>query len=171
METIAFVGRSDSGKTRLITKLVPVLKESGLTVAVVKHCSHGFDCGGKDKDSSKYLAAGADGVALAAPGRTALLTVHDREGDLAAFAAEYFGSVDLVLVEGGKSNPGLRKVEVLRHGHSDQLQTPPQELAALVADFDVAIDCPRFHPDQVREIADWIVRSLGLNPRPGSRHD
>jgi molybdopterin-guanine dinucleotide biosynthesis protein B len=171
METIAFVGRSDSGKTRLITRLLPVLRQSGLTVAVVKHCSHGFDCGGKEKDSSKYLAAGAEGVALAAPGRTALLTSHDREGDLAGFGAEYFGSADLVLVEGGKSNPGLRKIEVLRQGHSDQLQTPLQELAALVADYDVAIDRPRFHPDQVNEIADWIIRFLDLKPRSGNSHD
>jgi molybdopterin-guanine dinucleotide biosynthesis protein B len=45
MKTVAFVGNSGSGKTRLIARLVPELKKRGLAVALVKHCSHGFDLG------------------------------------------------------------------------------------------------------------------------------
>jgi molybdopterin-guanine dinucleotide biosynthesis protein B len=162
MKMIAFVGHSDSGKTRLIARLLPELKRRGLTVAIVKHCSHGFDLGSENKDSSKFLAAGADAVALAAAGQTAVLQKQDREGDLAAFARENFSELDLVLVEGGKCDPGLRKIEVLRHGHSERLKIPPQELAAVVADYDVLSDLPLFHPDQVKEIAEWLIRILDL---------
>jgi molybdopterin-guanine dinucleotide biosynthesis adapter protein len=162
MKIIAFVGHSESGKTRLIARLVPELKKRGLTVAIVKHCSHGFDLGSANKDSSKFLAAGADAVALAAPGQTAVLQNQDREGDLAAFAREHFGMLDIVLVEGGKHDARLKKIEVLRHGHSDRLQSPPQELEAVVADHNAVSGLLLFHPDQVKEIAEWLIRTLEL---------
>jgi molybdopterin-guanine dinucleotide biosynthesis protein B len=165
MKIIAFVGHSGSGKTRLIARLVPELKKRGLTVAVVKHCSRGFDFGARHKDSSKFLAAGADGVALAAPGSTAVLRMRKQEVNLADFAREQFRTLDIVLVEGGKSDARLRKIEVLRKGCVHNIQTPPQELDAVVADFKVASGLPSFHPDKIKEIADWLVQCSNLKIR------
>jgi len=158
MKILAFVGNSESGKTRLIAHLLPELKKRGLSVAVVKHCSHGFDFGGPEKDSSKFLESGADGVALAAQGRTAVIDNLDFTANLGALAQERFAAVDLVLVEGGRSDPRLRKIEVLRRGFSDRIQTPVHELEAVVADFPVEGEVPIFHPDAVQEIADWLAR-------------
>jgi molybdopterin-guanine dinucleotide biosynthesis protein B len=163
MKIIAFVGPSESGKTRLIARLIPELKRRGLAVAVVKHCGHGFDLGAPDKDSSKFLASGADGVALAGPDGTAVIRDNqvgfaDRVVGLGALARKEFGGADIVLVEGGKSDPALRKIEVLRSGVSESLRTPPNELAAIVADGPVAgADVPLFSPDRVDEIADWLT--------------
>jgi molybdopterin-guanine dinucleotide biosynthesis protein B len=166
MKIIAFVGPSGSGKTRLIARLIPELTRRGLAVAVVKHCGHGFDLGGPDKDSSKFLAAGADGVALAGPDRTAVVR-DNRVVDLGALARKEFGGADIVLVEGGKSDPALRKIEVLRPGVSMGLKTPPEELAAIVADRPVAgAGVPLFSPDRVGEIADWLA---GTRPKGGRR--
>jgi len=162
MKIIAFVGHSKSGKTQLIARLVPELKKRGLIAAVIKHCSHGFDLGGEDKDSSRFLTAGADGVALAAPGRTAVLRNSDRERDLESLAREEFASADIVLVEGGKSDARLRKVEVLREGFSEGVMTPCRELDAVVADYPAACAVPVFHPDKVKEIADWLARDLAI---------
>jgi molybdopterin-guanine dinucleotide biosynthesis protein B len=184
MKIIAFVGSSESGKTRLIARLIPELKRRGLAVAVVKHCGHGFDLGGPDKDSSKFLAAGADGVALAGPDRTAVVRDNrvvcddqvgyadravrdDRVADLGALARTEFAGADIVLVEGGKSDPALRKIEVLRPGVSKGLMTPPEELAAIVADRPIAgAGVPHFSPDQVAEIADWLA---GTRAKGGRR--
>lgn len=116
MKIVAFVGQSESGKTRLVCRLVVELKRRGLTVAVVKHCHSGFDFGGKEKDSSKFLAAGADGVALAAPEQTVVIRRRDREHALGALARDAFGTADIVLIEGGKSDVCLKKIEVLRQG-------------------------------------------------------
>jgi molybdopterin-guanine dinucleotide biosynthesis protein B len=163
MKIFAFVGASESGKTRLIARLVPELKRRGWAVAVVKHCGHGFDLGGPDKDSSKFLAAGAEGVALAGPDRTAVIRGNrvgprgPRSG-LGALARKEFAGADIVLVEGGKSDRALRKIEVLRSGIPDGLRTPPAELAAIVADRPVAgAAVPLFSPDRVGEIADWLT--------------
>jgi molybdopterin-guanine dinucleotide biosynthesis protein B len=158
MKIIAFVGDSESGKTRLIARLVAELKERGLTVAVVKHCSQGFDFGGAEKDSSKFLAAGADGVALAAPGEIAVLRRMECESDHAALAREQFGAADIVLVEGGKRNVGLKKIEVLRKGSSGGIKTRRQELVAVVADYPAAPRMPTFHPDDVSKLANWLLK-------------
>jgi molybdopterin-guanine dinucleotide biosynthesis protein MobB len=190
MKIIAFVGSSGCGKTRLIALLIPELKRRGLAVAVVKHCGHGFDLNGPDKDSSKFLAAGADGVALAGPDRTAVLcdnqagsagrvvcddrvvrddrvVCDDHVIDLGALARREFAGADIVLVEGGKSDPALRKIEVLRPGVSKGLMIPPEELAAIVADRPIAgAGVPHFSPDQVVEIADWLA---GTRAKRGRR--
>ncbi len=156
MKIIAIVGNSGSGKTRLITRLVPELKRRGVSVAVIKHCAHGFDVGGKNKDSSKYLAAGADGVALVSAGRWAVLR-QDKQGiSFSDLARNSFRSADIILVEGGRKDKDLRKIEVLRRGISDVVKSPARELAAVVADFRILSRVPVFHPRQLEKIADWL---------------
>ncbi|MBC7225358.1 MAG: molybdopterin-guanine dinucleotide biosynthesis protein MobB, partial [Anaerolineae bacterium] len=39
---LSVVGKSDSGKTTLLEKLIPELKRRGYRVAVIKHDVHGF---------------------------------------------------------------------------------------------------------------------------------
>jgi molybdopterin-guanine dinucleotide biosynthesis protein B len=170
MKIIAFVGSSESGKTRLLSRLVPELKGRGLGVSVVKHCGHGFDLGGGDKDSSKFLVAGADGVALAGPGRTAVLRRAAEGAGLEDLIRREFGTADIVLVEGGKSELALRKVEVLRAGISGDIETAPGELEAIVSDRPLDAGVPVFSPDQVKELADWLAGAIVTGPkaRPGS---
>ena len=67
MKMFAFTGTSDSGKTRLIKKLVGELKTRGHVVSVIKHCAHGFDLEDKGKDSAKFMKAGSDSVCMYSP--------------------------------------------------------------------------------------------------------
>lgn len=160
MKIIAFVGDSGSGKTRLIRRLVPELKKRGMSVAVIKHCAHGFDLGGKDKDSSKFLAAGADGVALVSPGWRAVIKRNERGLSIKAMARGSFRTADIVLVEGGRTDKSLKKIEVLRRGMSEGIKSPGRELAAVVADFRIPCQAPVFHPSQFEKIADWLEGGL-----------
>jgi len=160
MKIIAVVGDSGSGKTRLIKRLVPELKKRGMSVAVIKHCAHGFDLGGKDKDSSKFLAAGADGVALVSPERQAVIKRNERGLSFTAMARGSFRTADIVLVEGGRKDKSLRKIEVLRRGLSGGIKSSGRELAAVVADFRVICPVPVFHPRQFKKIADWMEGGL-----------
>ena len=69
MKTISFVAAgSNSGKTTLIEKLIPLLKVRGLAVGVLKHASKGFDPERPGKDSWRFREAGAGMVALVGPG-------------------------------------------------------------------------------------------------------
>ncbi len=43
MKIFGLVGRSGSGKTSLMVRLLPELRRRGLTVSTIKHAHHGFD--------------------------------------------------------------------------------------------------------------------------------
>lgn len=156
MKIIAFVGASESGKTRLVSRLIPELKARGLAVSVLKHCGHGFDFEGPGKDSSTLLDAGADEVALAGRGKTAVLRPAADGTGIRDIIRRELGAADIVLVEGGKHDPSLRKIEVLRDGVSAGIATPREELEAIVSDRPRDAGVPVFSPDQVAELAAWL---------------
>ena len=55
---VAIVGKSDSGKTTLIEKVVPELVKLGLRVGTVKHDAHSFEIDHPGKDSWRHGQAG-----------------------------------------------------------------------------------------------------------------
>ena len=52
MRVIGLAGWSGAGKTTLIVKLIPYLRERGITVSTLKHAHHAFDVDQPGKDSS-----------------------------------------------------------------------------------------------------------------------
>ena len=59
MRVIGLAGWSGSGKTRLLSALIPVLAARGLRVSTVKHAHHAFDVDVPGKDSWTHRQAGA----------------------------------------------------------------------------------------------------------------
>src|SRR2546425_248406 len=59
---LCFVGRSNSGKTTLIERVIPVLAREGYRIATIKHAGHGFDLDTEGKDSWRLKRAGAKTV-------------------------------------------------------------------------------------------------------------
>lgn len=111
MSVVQICGYKNSGKTTLIAALLPLLKEQGLRVAVIKHDSHGFDIDHKGTDTFRFREAGAEGVAIASPGRTAIM--KESEAKLEDLLASY-DDFDLVLIEGYKRE-GYPKLVLLRN--------------------------------------------------------
>lgn len=161
MDTFAIIGDSDTGKTRLIQQLVPELKKRGHSVAVIKHCPHGYNFDLEGKDSWEYTKAGADGVALVAPDQLAVFQQKPGNVPSVSVALEYFKDVDIILVEGFRKEKGLDKIEVLRKGENGKVKGPLEDLIAVVSDEKVSIDKPVFHPDQISELADFLENKLG----------
>lgn len=162
MKTIAFVGNSGTGKTRLLCRLIPELKRRGYSVATVKHCHHGFTLSPEGKDSWKLAESGSESVCMVGPDQIGLLQKNTSSPDLSTIAGRYFNHPDIVLVEGGRKSEHLNKIELLRKGVSEEVGTSPNELLAVVSDVEVPADAPVFHPDQIAEIAD-LVESLREN--------
>jgi len=92
---LSIVGKSNSGKTTLIEKLIPVLVSKGLKVAVVKHAHKGFELDIEGKDSERIFRAGAD-VAIVSDDKLALI---QRKGDLKK-VLNLLNGYDLILTEG-----------------------------------------------------------------------
>ena len=160
MKLFAFVGNSNTGKTHLIAQLVPVLKQRGFSVAVIKHCAHGFELDTAGKDSWNFTESGAEAIAMVSPDRLAIISAIDDHPQPEKIAVKHFEMPDIVLVEGFRRDKGIRKIEVLKKGIAEKIESTPTELFAVVADFDVNTDKPLFHPDQIAELADQIQASV-----------
>ena len=159
---IAIIGKSDAGKTFLITRLIPEMKRRGYSVAAIKSCPHGFDLDVEGKDSWCFTRAGAEGVLLQSPSALGLIRARSSiASSLNEIARHYFPDFDLVLAEGFAQDLSTRRIEVLRKGISEQLESPPETLIAIVADFPLSPDKPTFDPDELSGIGDFLERSIG----------
>ena len=158
MKIVAVGGFSESGKTRLIVRLIEELKGRGLRVSAVKRCSHGFSLDTEGKDTADFSRAGADGAAMVSPEGWAALGASPAV-DASQLAARLFPDADVILVEGGKDVRGTRKIEVLRAGVSEKPASPPEELIAVVADLPVpgGAAVPVFGPNDISGISDLIL--------------
>ena len=134
---VAIVGKSDSGKTTLIEKVVPELVKLGLRVGTVKHDAHSFEIDHPGKDSWRHGQAGAHAYAIASPERLAFITKLDGEMPLADIARRFFAGFDIVVAEGYKRTAPHR-IELFRvgAGHADPL-CGPGEAIALVTDAEL----------------------------------
>jgi molybdopterin-guanine dinucleotide biosynthesis protein B len=168
MKIVAVIGKSDSGKTRLIRRLIPELKKRGFSAAVIKHCPHGFDLDVKGKNSWLMMEAGAVGVGMVSPGGLAVLRKTKNPDELQSFAGRYFRHADFVIVEGGYGVKCLKAIEVLPKGGPAKVQSERKDLVAVVSRSKVDIERPVFHPGQVAEIADFLVSELPAVEMPVS---
>jgi molybdopterin-guanine dinucleotide biosynthesis protein B len=119
---LGFVAFSGTGKTTLLQRLIPLLRDRGLRCAVIKHSHHDFEIDMPGKDSYRLRKAGAAQVLLASPFRTFWVEEGDghSEPELAALIARLdLDRLDLVLVEGFRE-VAIAKIEV----HRPALATP-----------------------------------------------
>ncbi|AKH97686.1 molybdopterin-guanine dinucleotide biosynthesis protein B [Halanaeroarchaeum sulfurireducens] len=80
MTVVAIAGYRDSGKTTLVERLVPVLKERG-RVATVKSIHHDVDVDTPGKDTYRHREAGADAVVGLTPSLTFQVRVEGTDAD------------------------------------------------------------------------------------------
>ena len=69
---LSFVGRSNSGKTTLIERLIQELVLAGYRIATIKHAGHGFELDTEGKDSWRHKRAGASNVIVLSKGSMAM---------------------------------------------------------------------------------------------------
>ena len=155
-DIISIVGKSNSGKTTLMVKLISELSPRGLDIGSVKHAHDGFEFDHKGKDSYRHKQAGASAT-LVLSGTKAALVRDDDRGDIERMKA-YHPHVDLILAEGFKRQ-AIPKIEIFRkdgpHPHPLCLKDP--HLIAFVTDSDQApAHVPVFGLDEVKALADFI---------------
>ena len=157
---LSIVGKSDSGKTTLILKLIPELKRRGYRTAVAKHCPAGFDLDIEGKDSWKFTRAGGEGILLTSDQDLALLRPKEGSVSIKEQLQKYFSDFDIVLMEGYSDEPGIKKIELARKGIG-RMVLNPDEVIACVSDMEIETEKKVFSPDNISKIADFIVSELG----------
>ncbi len=141
---IGFAAASGTGKTTLLTKLIPLLKNSGLRIGVVKHSHHSFEIDKPGKDSYQLRKAGASTIMLISNKRRAMITEFDvmsepsLEGQL-KFLDYAELELDLILVEGFKSEE-FPKIELHRPSLKETLIFPrDSNIIAIASDAEIKI--------------------------------
>ena len=159
-QMISIVGRSQSGKTTLIEKLIPALKQRGYKIGTIKHSHHIFDFDKTGKDSWRHKDAGADTVIIASPGKIAMVK-NDYLGNLDGLQ-RFFDDLDLIITEGYKKED-KPKIEVVRAArHADVLLEHDKHLVAVVSDVELQLNVPVFDLEDVDRLADFIEKKYLL---------
>ena len=164
---VCFVGRSGSGKTTLIERLIQVLRERGYRVGAVKHHFHPTLVDQEGKDTWRYEVAGASPVSIISAVQTAVFLQTERELPLDQVIAQYYQSVDIVLVEGYRWADKPR-IEVHRSARSEELLCATEEIIALVSDREWDVPVPQFHLDDIAGLADFLERRFIQRESTGS---
>jgi molybdopterin-guanine dinucleotide biosynthesis protein B len=155
---LSVVGKSKSGKTTLIEKLIPELKNRGYRVGIIKHAFHEFEIDKKGKDSWRHKAAGAETVVVSSP-RT-ITMVRDFQGETLDDLERYFQDVDLIITEGFKKE-NKPQIEIFRKAkHDTPLSLGNHNLIAMVTDSELDLNVPILGLDEVKALANLIEQKF-----------
>ncbi len=162
---LGFAAASGTGKTTLLAQLIPLLKNQGLRVGLIKHSHHDFEIDHRGKDSFRLRAAGATPVMLVSPFRRVMITELNTGQELCLDQQLRFfdqSELDLILIEGFR-NEVIPKIELYRHSLKQTLLYvhDPHIIA-------IASDTPLATPDYLTQldlnnpqgIADFILTLL-----------
>lgn len=163
LPVLGIVAYSGAGKTTLLTQVLPLLRENGLRVGLVKHAHHGFDPDVPGKDSYRLRKAGAVQTLVASRRRHALITElpEEREPELEELLAELDPErLDLVLVEGFRGET-IPKIEVHRPGLGQPPLFPERpEIRAVACDAPPRTDpgpLPLLDLNRPEAVAEFIL--------------
>jgi len=149
---VSIVGRSKSGKTTLIEKLVAELKLRGYRVATIKHAQEiHFEPG---KDSWRHLKAGSEATVVVSPEEAVLIKPVTETEKLDSITRLLGEEYDIILTEGYKK-ADTPKIEVRYGGDNAPLENI-KRLVAIVSDNPVETDVRRFPSDDIAGITDLL---------------
>lgn len=147
---LGFAAYSGTGKTTLLTRLIPLLKKRNIRLGIIKHAHHNFDIDHPGKDSYELRKSGADHMLIASRKRWALMVEneYDNEDPSLRFLIGKIDSpdLDLILVEGFK-HEHFPKIELRRAELNKDLLFPQDN--SIIA---LATDAPVNPAENLRKI-------------------
>ena len=162
---LGFAAFSGTGKTTLLTQTIPILKNYGLRIGLIKHSHHNFQIDQPGKDSFRLRAAGATPVMLVSTHRRAIITeiTPEREPRLDDQLKLFDqAGLDLILVEGFKAEQ-FPKIEL----HRPSLNKPllyPNDTTIIAIASDEALEVPshltKLDINQPEMIAAFILKQF-----------
>ncbi len=165
---IGFAAWSGTGKTTLLSQLIPRLRQLGIRCAAIKHTHHQVDFDQPGKDSHTLRHAGADQILVASARRTMLIreepAPHTEPNLQQLLPRLDHETLDLILVEGFKHEP-IPRIELWRPELEQPLLYPEDpRIIAIALPQSAALDVPLPRldldtPDTIVQfITDQIIR-------------
>lgn len=138
---IGFSAYSGTGKTTLLKKIIVLLRQRDIRLAVIKHAHHDFEIDHPGKDSFELRKADAYQMLISSAKRKALITEFEtfqQEPSLNELINDLdYENIDLILVEGFKREH-FAKIELHRKSlHKPYLFENDSDIIALATDHPV----------------------------------
>ncbi len=161
---LCFVGRSNSGKTTLIERVIPELVRAGYKLATVKHTGHGFDLDTEGKDSWRHKKAGASAVVVLSNGSLAMFADVPTETNLEAIRSRYLDAdLDLIIAEGWK-NEAYPKIIIVRD-QVGEIPVSSDGVLAVVSNKPLSLPVPVIDPDDIAGVVTLIRKHFSPHRR------
>nr|VFK50706.1 MAG: molybdopterin-guanine dinucleotide biosynthesis protein B [Candidatus Kentron sp. TUN] len=162
---LGFIAFSGMGKTTLLVKLIPLLREQGFRVGLIKHCHHDFEIDKPGKDSYQLRLAGANPVLVGSRHRWALMeeTPGQDEPVLENLLVHFNrDKPDIILVEGFK-HERFPKIEVHRPSLGKPLLYSEDPAVIAIASDDIiseTVPIPVLDLNRPDQIAAFIINTM-----------
>ena len=155
---VSIVGKSESGKTTIMGKLVEELKSRGYQVATVKHAPHGTTFDEPGKDSWRHIEAGSSATVVSSPDNLVLVKPVSQDTTLEEIVRLLGEDYDIILAEGFKQE-GAAKVEVHRRDAGPLLKNM-RKIMATVTDEPLENRGRQFSFKDIKGLADLLERGF-----------
>ena len=155
---VSIVGKSKSGKTTVIEKLVQELKSRGYRVATIKHIPQGVDFDEPGKDSWRHIQAGSEATAVSSPDKIALIKPVVQGSTIDEVARLLGEDYDIILAEGFKQG-SVPKIEVHRKGAGSMLKGLKKQIA-IVTDEPLETKARQFSLEDAGALADLLEKGF-----------
>ena len=156
---ISFTAKSGTGKTTYLEKLLPLLRQHNLRIAVVKHDAHGFQMDKPGKDSYRLTQAGAEHMILTSENQTAAIFTHPGLNPDLDVLLGRIENVDFIITEGYKLGEH-KKIHLLRKGYNETPVGNLKNIIAYVTDFPYQADVPVFDLNKPEQIIPFLLKYI-----------
>ncbi len=155
---VSIIGKSKSGKTTLIEKLVQELKSRGYRVATIKHARQNLTLDEPGKDSWRHIQAGSEATMISGSDKIILIKPIAPDISLEEIARSLGEDYDIILAEGFKQGDAP-KIEVHRKEVGPPFATVKKRFA-IVTDEPVKTKTRQFPLDDIKGLADLLEQGF-----------
>jgi len=155
---VSIVGKSKSGKTTLLEKLIPELESRGYQAATIKHTPEDVSLDEPGKDSWRHMQAGSRATIISSPTRMTLIKKVSPGTKLEEMAGLFGEDYDIVLAEGFKQDTAP-KIEVHRREAGPPLEGV-EGIVAIATDEDLDTETRQFSLDDVAGLVDLLENEV-----------
>jgi molybdopterin-guanine dinucleotide biosynthesis protein B len=155
---VSIIGKSKSGKTTLIEKLIRELKSRGYRVATIKHTNQKLTFDEPGKDSWRHIQAGSEATMISSQDRIVLIKPVAKDISLEEIAHLVGEDYDIILTEGFRESDAP-KIEVHRKGADPPFATT-KKLIAIATDEPLETKTRQFSLDDIKGLADLLEKGF-----------
>jgi molybdopterin-guanine dinucleotide biosynthesis adapter protein len=156
---VSIVGKSGSGKTVFLEKLIRELSSRGYRLATIKHTHHAINFDQPQKDSWRHARAGAAITMCTSSSEIQIVKPVGPEVTIEKLAAFFGEEYDLVITEGFSGEGSTPKIEVHRkEAHLPLLN--PTHLMAFVTDEPLETEVRQFGLEDAKGVSDMLEETF-----------